>query len=58
MLRIKPSLIVASSVVVGAALWASTYLDQTGSRMAVAADRFLDSLSKAQAEKAVFPWNG
>jgi hypothetical protein len=57
MQRIKPSLILASTVVVGAALWASTYLDQTGSRMAVAADRFLDSLSKAQADKAVFPFD-
>jgi hypothetical protein len=57
MQRIKPSLILASSVVVGAAVWASTYFDQTGSRMAVAADRFLDSLSKDQAEKAVFAFD-
>ena len=57
MQRIKPSLILASAVVVGIALWASTYVEQTGSRMAVAADRFLESLTKAQAEKAVFAFD-
>jgi Protein of unknown function (DUF3500) len=55
MQRIKPSLILASLVVVGAALWASTYVEQTGSRMAVAADRFLDSLNKAQIQKVSYP---
>jgi hypothetical protein len=57
MKRIKPSLVLASAVVVGAALWASAYFDQAGSRMAVAAERFLGSLSKAQAEKAVFAFD-
>ena len=42
MQRIKPSLVLASAAVVGVALWASAYVEQTGSRMAVAADRFLD----------------
>lgn len=55
MQRIKLSLILASTVVVGAALWASTYVEQTGSRMAVAADRLLDSLSKAQIQKVSYP---
>ena len=57
MKRIKPSLVLASAAVVGMALWASAYVEQTGSRMAVAADRFLDSLSKDQAEKAVFAFD-
>ena len=57
MKRIKPSLVLASAAVVGLALWASAYVEQTGSRMAVAADRFLDSLSKSQAEKAVFAFD-
>jgi hypothetical protein len=57
MQRIKPSLVLASGAVVGMALLASAYVEQTGSRMAVAADRFLDSLSKSQAEKAVFAFD-
>lgn len=57
MQRMKPSLVLASAVVVGAALWANTLVDQTGSRMATAADRFLDSLSKEQAGKAVFAFD-
>ena len=44
MKRIKPSLVLAAAAVVGMALWASAYVEQTGSRMAVAADRFLESL--------------
>ena len=57
MQRIKPSLVLASLAVVGIAVWASAYVEQTGSRMAVAADRFLDSLGKSTAEKAVFPFD-
>ena len=57
MKRIKPSLVLASAAVVGMALWASAYVEQTGSRMAVAADRFLESLTKTQAEKAVFAFD-
>ena len=57
MKRIKPSLVLAAAAVVGMALWAGAYVEQTGSRMAVAADRFLDSLSKDQAEKAVFDFD-
>jgi Protein of unknown function (DUF3500) len=56
MRAIKPSLVLASVVVVGLALWAGAYVENTASRMAVAADRFVASLSKAQADKAVFPF--
>jgi hypothetical protein len=51
---IKASLVLASMAVVGLALWAGAYVDQTGSRMAVAADRFVASLSGDQAAKARF----
>jgi len=57
MQRIKPSVVLASAAVVGIALYASAYGEQTGSRVAVSADRFLDSLSKNQAEKAVFAFD-
>src|SRR4051812_5009201 len=53
---IKPSLVLASVAVVALALWAGAYVEQTGSRMAVAAQRFLAALSKDQAAKAVFPF--
>jgi hypothetical protein len=53
---IRPSLVLASVAVVMIALWAGAYVENTGSRMAVAADRFVASLAKAQAEKAVFPF--
>ena len=44
MLRgIKASLVLASVAVVGLALWAGAQVEPTGSRMAVAADRFLES---------------
>jgi hypothetical protein len=54
---IKASLVLASMAVVGLALWAGAYVDQTGSRMAAAADRFLVSLSSDQATKARFEFN-
>ena len=57
MKRIKPSLVLAAAAVVGVALWAGAYVEQTGSKMAVAADRFLESLTKDQAEKAVFDFD-
>jgi hypothetical protein len=53
---IKLSLVLASVAVVALALWASAYVEQTGSRMAVAAGRFLAALSKEQASKASFPF--
>ncbi|MFO0892010.1 MAG: DUF3500 domain-containing protein [Isosphaeraceae bacterium] len=57
MQRIKPSLVLASVLVVGLSLWARGYVEQTGTKMAAAADRFLDSLSKSQAEKAAFAFD-
>jgi hypothetical protein len=57
MKRIKPSLVLAAAAVVGIALWAGAYVEQTGSKMAVAADRFLDSLTKDQSGKAVFDFD-
>jgi Protein of unknown function (DUF3500) len=49
---IKLSLVLAATAVVGLALWAGAYVDQTGSRMAAAAERFLASLSSDQSSKA------
>ncbi len=54
MQRIKPSVLLAATAVVGIAVYASAYFDQTGSRMAVAANRLLDSLPSSKAEKAKF----
>ncbi len=54
MQRIKPSVVLAAAAVVGIAVYASAYVDQTGRRMAVAAKRFLDSLPQGKAEKATF----
>src|SRR5438874_5514869 len=53
---IKLSLVLASVGVVALTLWAGANVEQTGSRMAVAADRFLASLSKDQAAKATYPF--
>jgi len=54
MQRIKPSVVLAAAAVVGIALYASAYVDQTGSRMAMATKRFVDSLPQGKAEKATF----
>lgn len=54
---VKLSLVLASIAVVAMALWAGAYIEQTGSHMAVAADRFLSSLSKDQAAKATYPFD-
>jgi len=54
---IKPSLVLASVAVVGLCLWASAQFEPSGGRMIVAADRFLKSLSEAQAAKAVFAYD-
>ncbi len=53
---VKASLVLASMAVVAMALWAGAYVEQTGSHMAVAADRFVSSLSKDQAAKATYPF--
>jgi hypothetical protein len=54
---IKASLVLASMVVVALALWAGAYVDQTGSQMAVAADRFLKSLDGELAKKARYDFD-
>ena len=40
MQRIKPSIVLAAVAVVGMAVYASAFVDQTGNRMAVAASAF------------------
>jgi hypothetical protein len=57
MRAIKPSLVLASVAVVGLSLWAAGQIEPSGSRMAVAADRLLTSLSSAQTSKAVYPYD-
>jgi hypothetical protein len=54
---VKASLVVASVAIVGLALWAGAQVEPSGSRMAVTADRFLKSLSEAQAAKTVFDYD-
>jgi hypothetical protein len=54
---IKLSLLLASVAVVGLALWAGAYVEQTGSHMATAANRFLASLSATQADKATIAYD-
>src|SRR5215469_407169 len=54
---IKPSLAMAAVGVVGLAIWAGAYVDQTGSRMATAAGRFLAALDDAQANQTTFPFD-
>jgi Protein of unknown function (DUF3500) len=55
---IRLSLVLAATAVVSLAVWAGAYVDQTGSRMAVAADRLLASLSSEQATKARYAFDG
>ena len=55
--RIRLSLVLAAIGVVALALWAGAYVEQTGSRMAVAAGRFLAALSKDQAAKVSYPFD-
>jgi len=54
---IKASLVLASIAVVGLAVWAGAFVDQTGSRMAVSADRFLASLTSDQVAKARYEFS-
>ncbi len=54
---IKLSLVLAATAVVGLAVWAGAYVDQTGSRMAVAAERFMASLSSEQSAKARYEFD-
>ena len=50
----KLSVVLASVAVVALAVWAGAYVQETGSHMAVAAERFLASLSNDQATKAKY----
>lgn len=54
---IRLSFVLASMVVVGVALWAGAYVDQTGSRMATAAERLLATLSSEQSAKARYAYD-
>ncbi len=54
---IRLSFVLASMIVVGLALWAGAYVDQTGSRMATAAERLLLTLSSEQAAKARYAYD-
>lgn len=53
----KPSLALAALGVVGVALWASAFVDQTGSQMATSANRFLAALDEKQSAQATFPFD-
>lgn len=53
----KPSLALAAMAVVGLAVWAGARVDQTGTRMAAAATRFLTSLDDGQATQASFTFD-
>jgi hypothetical protein len=53
----KLSLMLASVAVVALAVWAGAYVQETGSHMAVAAERFLVSLSKDQVAKATYSFD-
>jgi hypothetical protein len=57
MKRMKPSIVIASAAVVGIAIVASGFVEQTGSRMATAAGRFMGALGKDQAARALFPYD-
>jgi len=54
---LKPSLALASVGVIGLALWASAFVDRTGSDMATSAQRFVAALDEAQKGQGVFPFD-
>jgi hypothetical protein len=53
----KPSLALATMCVIGLALWARAYVDQTGGEMASAAERLVASLDDAQKAEAAFAFD-
>jgi hypothetical protein len=57
MARVKPSLLLATALLVGLAFWAGAQIDPSGSSMATAAGRLLTSLDDAQKAKASFPYD-
>ncbi len=50
-------LLAISTALVGGVVWISAWAQTPGSRMAVAADRFLDALDDAQKQKATFKFD-
>ncbi len=54
---LKPTLVLAAMAVVGMAVWASAFVDQSGSHMANAANRLLVALDEKQSQQAVFPFD-
>jgi len=53
----KPTLVLAAMVVVGLAVWAGAFVDQSGSLMTTAANRLLAALDEKQAQQAIFPFD-
>jgi hypothetical protein len=53
----KPSVILAALGVVSLALWAGAYVDQSGTQMAMAAVRLVESLDADQAAKATYAFD-
>ncbi len=56
MRQVKASVLLASAAIVSLALWAGAQVEPTGSRMAVTADRLLESLTPAEKEKIAFSY--
>ncbi len=54
---IKPSVTLAAVAVIGLALWANAKVERAGSRMASAAERWLDSLDDDQRGQATFAFD-
>ena len=55
---IKPSLAIATAVVVSLSVWAGAYFQSPGTSMASAATRFLASLNEEQKAKVSFAYDG
>jgi hypothetical protein len=54
---VKPSLMLATALVIGLAVWASARVDRSAGAMATAAERFLASLDQGQKSKAAFAFD-
>jgi hypothetical protein len=57
MARVRPSLALGSTLVVGMALWAAAQMDPTGASMAEAAQRFLTALDDDARARAAFAYD-
>lgn len=53
----KPSLILATMLVVGLAAWSGAFYETSAGQMATAGSRLISSLDKAQIAKATFPFD-